>query len=48
MGFSHIPGENLEGIGPGGVRAAVFENQVNGVKELTGILLWDANGLGPE
>ena len=48
VGFSHIPGENLRrGIGPGGVRAAVFENQVNGVKELTGILLWDANGLGP-
>ena len=48
VGFSHIPGENLgRGIGPGGVRAAVFENQVNDKKELTGILLWDANGLGP-
>ena len=48
VGFSHIPGENLgRGIGPGGVRAAVFENEVNDKKELTGILLWDANGLGP-
>ena len=47
-GFSHIPGENLgRGVGPGGVRAAVFENQVNNRKELTGILLWDANGLSP-
>ena len=48
VGFSHIPGENLErGIGPGGVRAAVFENEINNKKELTGILLWDANGLAP-
>jgi len=47
-GFSHIPGENLErGVGPGGVRAAVFENEINNKKELTGILLWDANGLAP-
>ena len=47
-GFSHIPGENLErGIGPGGVRAAVFENIINDKKELTSILLWDANGLAP-
>ena len=43
-----IPGENLErGVGPGGVRAAVFENKVEDRKELTGILLWDANGLAP-
>jgi predicted neutral ceramidase superfamily lipid hydrolase len=48
VGFSHIPGENLErGIGPGGVRAAVFENEIGNTKELTGILLWDANGLAP-
>tara|TARA_B100000579_G_scaffold430019_1_gene442721 strand:- start:6 stop:1763 length:1758 start_codon:yes stop_codon:yes gene_type:complete len=47
-GFSNIPGENLErGIGPGGVRAAVFENEIDNKKELTGILLWDANGLAP-
>ena len=48
VGFSHIPGENVErGIGPGGVRATVFENNVEGSKQLTGILLWDANGLAP-
>ena len=48
VGFSHIPGENLSrGIGPGGVRAAVFENKISDKKELTGILLWDANGLAP-
>ena len=48
VGFSHIPGENLErGIGPGGVKAAVFENNIDNKKELTGILLWDANGLAP-
>ena len=48
VGFSHIPGENQErGIGPGGVRAAVFQNGVEGSKQLTGILLWDANGLAP-
>ena len=48
VGFSHIPGENLErGIGPGGVRAAVFENVMGNTKELTAILLWDANGLAP-
>ena len=51
VGVSHIPGEDLaKGLGPGGLRALVIENQ-NSLDESkihrTGIMLLDANGLAP-
>jgi predicted neutral ceramidase superfamily lipid hydrolase len=50
VGISHIPGEDLSrGIGPGGVRALVIENESLSDKDnqRTAVMLWDANGLGP-
>ncbi len=37
------------GIGPGGVRALVIENESLSDKDnqRTAVMLWDANGLGP-
>ena len=49
VGISHIPGEDLgKGLGPGGLRTLVIENQLSSDKShRTGIMLWDANGLAP-
>jgi predicted neutral ceramidase superfamily lipid hydrolase len=50
VGISYIPGEDLSrGIGPGGIRALVIENDSLSDKsnQRTAVMLWDANGLGP-